>query len=388
MADNDSVPIRINLKLPQYVFQLQEQDLSNLHEEAKKSLWEGIEKDEMAPYAKTLPSSLQPPSSDLIAKLEAKNEEELKKFDEKIKAAEESLGETDPSESMREKAGYLCQIGDKERALPAIDAAFEKTAGIGARIDLVLAKIRLAMFYNEKSRVETDVKAAQELIEKGGDWDRRNRLKVYRALHFLSIRNFKEAAELLIDSLSTFTASELMEYDEFVELTVLAASIGCDRAAIKTKILGSAEINALMPQMPVLTTLIKSLYDTKYAELFASLAEVEQHYLMPNPILAPHARYYVREMRVKAYTQILESYQSLTMERMSKAFGVSPSFIDADLSKFIANRRVSCVIDKVSGVITKTSGAQRNDKYSLYEQVLNAGDALLNDVEKLSRVVG
>jgi hypothetical protein len=36
------------------------------------------------------------------------------------------------------------------------------------------------------------------------------------------------------------------------------------------------------------------------------------------------------------------------------------------------------VIDKVSGVITKTSGAQRNDKYSLYEQVLNAGDALLN----------
>jgi hypothetical protein len=74
------------------------------------------------------------------------------------------------------------------------------------------------------------------LIEKGGDWDRRNRLKVYRALHFLSIRNFKEAAELLIDSLSTFTASELMEYDEFVELTVLAASIGCDRAAIKTKV--------------------------------------------------------------------------------------------------------------------------------------------------------
>ena len=74
------------------------------------------------------------------------------------------------------------------------------------------------------------------LIEKGGDWDRRNRLKVYRALHFLSIRKFKDAADLLIDSLSTFTASELMEYEEFVELTVLAAGIGCDRKAIKTKV--------------------------------------------------------------------------------------------------------------------------------------------------------
>ena len=76
----------------------------------------------MAPYAKTLPSSLQPPSSDLISKLEAKNEEELKKFDDKIKSAEESLGETDPAESMREKAGYLCQIGDKVRPLLAFES--------------------------------------------------------------------------------------------------------------------------------------------------------------------------------------------------------------------------------------------------------------------------
>jgi hypothetical protein len=47
MADADSVPIRINLKLPQYVFQLAEEELSSLHEEARKSLWEGIEKDGM-----------------------------------------------------------------------------------------------------------------------------------------------------------------------------------------------------------------------------------------------------------------------------------------------------------------------------------------------------
>jgi 26S proteasome regulatory subunit N7 len=67
----------------------------------------------MAPFAKSLPSSLPPPSADLIAKLEAKNEEQLKKFDAQIKDAEESLGETDPAEGMREKAGYLCQIGDK-----------------------------------------------------------------------------------------------------------------------------------------------------------------------------------------------------------------------------------------------------------------------------------
>lgn len=74
------------------------------------------------------------------------------------------------------------------------------------------------------------------LIDSGGDWDRRNRLKVYRAVHHMSIRQFKEAAELLIDALSTFTATELMEYEEFVALTVLASGVGCDRMGIKTKV--------------------------------------------------------------------------------------------------------------------------------------------------------
>jgi 26S proteasome regulatory subunit N7 len=74
------------------------------------------------------------------------------------------------------------------------------------------------------------------LIDSGGDWDRRNRLKVYRALHHMSVREFSEAAELLIDSLSTFTATELMEYDDFVALTVLAGAVGCDRKAIKEQV--------------------------------------------------------------------------------------------------------------------------------------------------------
>jgi 26S proteasome regulatory subunit N7 len=67
----------------------------------------------MAPYMSTLPSSFSPPSADLQSRLQTKNEEQLKKIDAKIKDAEESLGETDVSEPMREKAGYLVTIGDK-----------------------------------------------------------------------------------------------------------------------------------------------------------------------------------------------------------------------------------------------------------------------------------
>jgi len=107
------------------------------------------------------------------------------------------------------------------------------------------------MFYSENQLITTNIARALEsvylfcastsqtyqnrLIDSGGDWDRRNRLKVYRALHHLSVREFKEATELLIDSLSTFTATEVMEYETFVGLTVLAAGVGCDRKGIKSK---------------------------------------------------------------------------------------------------------------------------------------------------------
>lgn len=44
--------------------------------------------------------------------------------------------------------------------------------------------------------------------------------------------------------------------------------------------------------------------------------------------LHKHYKYYAREMRILAYTQLLDSYRSLTLDYMSKAFGVTTGFID------------------------------------------------------------
>lgn len=57
------------------------------------------------------------------------------------------------------------------------------------------------------------------------------------------------------------------------------------------------------------------------------LAEVET-ILRRDYFLNPHYRYYIREMRILAYTQLLESYRSLTLQYMAEAFGVSVDFID------------------------------------------------------------
>ena len=48
-----------------------------------------------------------------------------------------------------------------------------------------------------------------------------------------------------------------------------------------------------------------------------------------------HYRFYVREMRVLAYAQLLQSYRSLTLTYMAKAFGVTPDFIDKELARWV-----------------------------------------------------
>ena len=74
------------------------------------------------------------------------------------------------------------------------------------------------------------------LVDEGGDWDRRNRLKVYSGLQLLSIRSFKKASELLLDAMPTFTATELIDYDEFVTLCVLAGVFALERKDLKSKV--------------------------------------------------------------------------------------------------------------------------------------------------------
>ena len=52
-------------------------------------------------------------------------------------------------------------------------------------------------------------------------------------------------------------------------------------------------------------------------------------------------------MRLVAYRQYLESFKSVTIENMARAFGVTQEFLDAELSNFIYGGKISCKIDKV-----------------------------------------
>jgi hypothetical protein len=52
----------------------------------------------------------------------------------------------------------------------------------------------------------------------------------------MSIRDFKQAASLFLDTVATFTSYELMDYQSFVTYTVLCSMIAMERPDLREKV--------------------------------------------------------------------------------------------------------------------------------------------------------
>lgn len=124
------------------------------------------------------------------------------------------------------------------------------------------------------------------------------------------------------------------------------------------QVVDAPEILTVIGKVPYLSEFLNSLYDCQYKSFFSAFGRwkcsstfkimidsllmfgisfisftcmnaaglTEQIKL--DRYLHPHFRYYMREVRTVVYSQFLESYKSVTIEAMAKAFGVSVEFID------------------------------------------------------------
>lgn len=324
-----------------------------------------------------------PRDSALETQLEKDIETELAELDSKLKDAEENAGESEVREAKLARAEFFGRIVDKERAIEAYEDTFKATVGVGGKIDIVLALIRLELIDIDYASIAKNIARAKELIDKGGDWERRNRLKVYEATFLVSKRDVKGAAKLFLDSLATFSATELYDYKKFVFYTVITALVSVDRPTLRDKVANAPEILTVVLEDEMLSTFLNALVDCDYKSYTQGLPDMLDR-IAQDRYISVHTKYLGRELRVVAYSQFLASYQSVEIKAMCRNFGVGPSFLDQELSRFIAAGRLNCKVDMVGGVIETTRPDAKN---ALYQRTIKQGDLLLNRVQKLSRVI-
>ncbi|KZV24854.1 hypothetical protein F511_14737 [Dorcoceras hygrometricum] len=323
------------LVLAHKLFLLTQNDVDDIEKvRLRDEVFNFIIANDMAPLYETLVANkIFNLDQKALDSMRAKIEEELKKLDEKIADAEENLGESEVREAHLAKSLFYIRIGDKEKALEQLKLTESKTVAVGQKMDLVFYTLQIGFFHKDFDLISKSIDKAKNLFEEGGDWERKNRLKVFEGLYCMSTRNFKKAADLFLDSISTFTTYELFPYDTFVFYTVLTSIISLDRVSLKQKVVDAPEILTI---------------------------------------------------RTVVYSQFLESYKSVTIEAMAKAFGVTVDFIDLELSRFIAAGKLHCKIDKVAGVLETNRPDAKN---ALYQETVKHGDNLLNRIQNLSRVI-
>jgi len=383
--EGDAIDINPNLELAQYKFQLSLPDtVSSDKDGAKKKLLEAIGKDNMYPFYQQLVAENRIEEDKAFSqKLKEANEATITTLDAKIKDAEDNLGENELREALLAKADFFTRIGDKEKAEVQYRKTMDKTVALGQKLDILFTLIRLGLFYKDNSLITRNLEQAKSMVEEGGDWDRRNRLKTYESLYAMSIRDFKKAADIFLDTLATFTSYELLPYNSYIFYLVLVSLFAHDRVKLKTKVIDSPDILSVIHEIPHLNDFLSSLYSSDYSRFFSSLASITS-LLSSDRYLAEHVAYYCREMRIKAYAQLLESYSSVKLSSMASHFGVTVDFIDSELSRFVAAGRLHCKIDKVNGIVETTRPDARNAQY---QATIKHGDLLLNRIQKLSRVI-
>ncbi|RYG69128.1 hypothetical protein EON64_03490 [archaeon] len=308
----------------------------------------------------------------------------MESIENKIEDAVKNAGDTDVIDGYFTKAKYQISIGDFAAADASFDVILSKPKTVtGKKIDAYMEKAKVGLFTLDTTKLNASINEAKKLNETGGDWDRRNRLKIYEAFYLLHTREVKEAAKLLLDCVATFTCTELCTYTQFMFYVLVTSIITLDRNYLRKKVIKDPNVITLIRELPNAQKLVQSIYNCNYAAFFQAIVPIHDE-LQENRFLAPLSTYLVREYRVLAYSQFLEAYKSVMLSSMAASFGITVTLLDSELSRFIAAGRLNAKIDKVGDIVETRRPDKKNAQY---HEIIKKGDVLLNHIQKLVRAI-
>merc|ERR1719163_1564135 len=254
-----------------------------------------IKENQMGPYYASMCTELGwAPDADLLASFTAANEKELKEKTDAIEDATQNFGEAEVLDAIIALADFHARIGNKDEAVKMYLEKRKQKMSLGQKIDLALKAVRVCLVHGDLPAAKTHIKTAHELAELGGDWDRRNRLKVYQGTYFVATRQFSKAAALFLDSVATFTCYEMYSYNQFVFYLVVVSLLALDRKTLREKvctgwrwwiaqhdheccrrqIVESPEVLTCIRELPHADHLLTSFYGCRYKDFFKALVEI------------------------------------------------------------------------------------------------------------------
>lgn len=89
-------------------------------------------------------------------------------------------------------------------AIETFNLALKKTIEIGKKMDIAFKLISIYLVTHDNPMIKENIDECYRLLEKGGDWERKNKLKVYEGIYRLIVRDFQAASALFVEVIPTF----------------------------------------------------------------------------------------------------------------------------------------------------------------------------------------
>jgi len=316
-----------------------------------------------------------------MGKVIAVKEEEFKLA---LETAQENAGEVEVQKVRTQIAEYAMLTASPEETAKKWDEVRgkkKKGASTTQRISLSFNILKIFLAYNKMDLFREELSKAKELIDLGGDWTALNTLRIFEGLGEMRDRKFEKAADLFIQSIATYNATDIMSYDKFLQYTILCSCLSKDRKTLKEKIVESSDVKGV--DIPLMKEFVSCLVNCNYIDYFPLLVRV-MDFMKQDLLLHEHVFTYFRAMRLRGYMQYFVVYKTSTLAQLADVFGVSLEFVDRDIADFIYNGKLQGKINKVEGVVVSERGDPVNDEY---HKIIKLGDNLLNKISKLGHLI-
>ena len=178
------------------------------------------------------------------------------------------------------------------KAIAEFKETIEKTQSFNTKIDAIFEILHIGILNKDLDLLKEYLVKIKDLLKDGGDWEKRNRLKVYDGLNYILNRNFKEAGKLFLEALMTFTSYELFDYKTFVFYTAVTNIITVDRNTLKNRVIDNSDVVSCINEIPHLENFLNTFYEGNYNEFLKEFYAIVQR-LKTDFFFSKHYNYFI-----------------------------------------------------------------------------------------------
>lgn len=281
------------------------------------------------------------------------------------------------SGQLSQAANYASRAERAAESLPHSDSRASFLAGVAGVAALASRNYRTAVrdFCNVRLPASTDNTAAiyvsSMAVDNDGDADVDDKAKpTDDATANTSLADTVSADAYLPDIL---TGADVALY------ATLCALASLDRAELRRRVIDNEAFSAVLACMPQAQQLLEDFVASRYASLFARLADLRPRMQLDN-VLAPLAAELESTIRQKALKQYFGPYSVVDLSRMAEAFACDAAHLEDELAQLIADDHIQARIDSHN---KRLYARQTDERADAFTAVINAGETYVQNMQAM-----